>query len=1239
MLGRQMVRMLGITALAFLASMQLLAQSTSTLSGTVRDPSGAVVVGATVRVVNQESKDERKTVTTREGVFSVPALHAGTYSLTASAKGFATYTVKDIALSSLDNKSVDLVLPLETVSASVVVSATVSGSIVEEDSGAKSETVTSDQLQNITMSSRNAAEVVKLMSGATLTANGGLNRAATTSLIGMNTFTPAGTAAGLGGTMINGQGVDLTMDGSHDFDPGSPGANTPVNPNMDMISELKVLSSSFSAEYEHGPVVVNAETKGGGSQYHGQVHFYVQHNSLNAIDSTFKIYKQTPGDTHQYYPGGQISGPVPSIFGFNKKKDKLFFFDGLELYRQHLAPGLDQAVVPTEDMYNGNFDPNAASNQNLRFVGNLNPYVDTGGNYHNVPQFNSNGTYAPHRSGCVITGYVLNSACMSSAGLKLLQAYFDVTKVGIVDPATHNGWNYVHNTTTDFNQWQNVARVDWSVSDNTKVYVRINTSRETDNNPNGVWGSTVGSEVIPAPTVDVANNTADDVAAALTHVFSPTLTSESTFAWSKVTMPNKPQDPSKISRSAIGLPATVWGEDAVPSFGNWSSNFPSLGPGGFYVRKPLGMKADKLMPSARTNVTKLIGAHTLKAGGYWELIENSQDPYGNFNGFMSVPQGWGSDVGNSYATMLMGIVGNDYSEAQDTPIIGNRANQFRFFVNDHWKINHRLTIDLGIRFDHMGLYSPTTNTGMAIWDESRYDDSPSALETHTGVYWHGIDSSIPKSGVDERVFFYSPRFGLAYDLFGHGSTILRGGYGRFYSYQKISDQFTGAEMTGYGAATLDCPNASCPVYEMLGADNPYMQPYASHSIPAGIAPGLQQISTLDRHLNNFPYVTTYNLQIDQKMPLKVVLEASYVGNYGQDYQYQADINAIPVGRINMDWVLACDNTTGCSENYDSGTDPNGAYWRPRQNYRAINKSILAGKTQYDGLQVSARRNGGIVFLMTNLTWSKAYSNAAVQNGGSYASLKDYGVGEYWGVSPDSRKLTFNASYTLTEPQLNFNNRIVRGFVNGWQLSGVTQWSSGANMTSSGGINFNYSYGNDTSYDSTTQITTTLAEHGVVSLIGANQATVFPTLTCDPVTSHHEKVPVSQANPFGGVRFFNPSCFAPTTSGLGSTHDVYYPGPAFFNSDLGVMKTVKISDRQNVQFKLQAFNFLNHPLWSFNQNDPYMHLTFNGKQIRDGVVTDPGGELAPSDTNGDQYFGVASLRTGHRTVQLEARYWF
>lgn len=1226
---RQLFLLLGLMALLAIGGQCSFAQSTSTLSGAVRDASGAVVPGASVRVKNQASGDERKTVTTREGVYSVPALRAGTYQITATAKGFGAFVVTDIVLNAQDNKSVDITLQLETVNASITVSAQIDSSIVEEDTGAKGETISGDDLQNMTMATRNAAEIVKLMSGASLAANGGVNSFSTTNLVGMNTWTASGTAAGLGGTYINGQSVDLTMDGSHNFDPGSPGQNTPINPNMDMISELKVLSSSFSAEYEHGPVVVNVETKGGGQKYHGQVHLYAQNSALNAVDTDIKKNNSPILDTYQYYPGAQLSGPLPSIGGFNKLKNKLFFFDGFEAYRQLLAPGIMRAVVPTDAMLAGDFSPE--SNPDLRSVGNLNPYYDTSGNLTNVPVFSSNKSYSDYRSGCVITGGVMNSSCISSAGQNLMSAYFANARPN-VDPATHEGWNFEQQVTTQMNQWQNVARVDLSISDNTKLYVRVNTSRESANNPMGVWSSSTGNEIVPAPTVAVANNTADSIAGSLTHVFSPTLTSETTISWGKVKMPNKPQDPSKVSRSAIGLPSTVFGEDLTPSLSNWTSNFPALGPGGYYGGDPLQMKADKLMPSGKEGVTKVLGAHTLKAGGYFEYILNEQDNYGSYGGFLQVPQGWGQDTGNAYATMLMGIVGNEYDEDQRPPMIGNAARQLRFYVTDHWKINRRLTVDLGMRFDHMGKPYTTTNEGLAVWNESLYNNSSSALDYHTGVSWHGMDATIPKSGVKSRLLFYSPRFGLAYDLSGKGTTIVRGGIGLFYAYDKIvNDQYTKAEATAVGAISIACASSNCPTYEMLDPNNnSYLAQYTGHTLPAGIASGLQSISTIDPKEDDSPYVTTYNLQLDQKLPWKFMLEASYVGNYGDGNQYMADINAIKLGRVSVDEYLTCTNNNNCD--WNAGSDSSGVYWRPRINYTSINESIVAGKTQYDALQISAHRSSGILFLLSNFTWSKAYSNAAVANGGSYSSLADRGVSEYWGVSPNNRKYTFNVAYTLSEPKINVGNYALRQVVNGWQLSGVTQYSSGANLISNtgGGINFGYSYGDDqvqtTEEDGTTVDTVTTGTHGTYALIGANQATIFPTLTCNP--NVHQRVS-------GGVRFLNPDCFTTTSSGLGNSHPGYFPGPAFVNSDLALMKTVNITERQNLQFKFQAFNFLNHPLWSFNAKDTNLVLNFNGQTIKDGEITQTGGVLADSSSD----FGIATWRTGHRTMQLEVRYWF
>jgi hypothetical protein len=1239
---KRIFRMLGL--IAFLSAFTLVAhaQTTSTLSGTVRDKSGAVVPGASITVKNQASGDERKTVAGHDGDFAVPGLRAGTYRLSATAKGFGVYEVTDIELHSNDTQSINIELPLKSASESVVVSAKVDSSIMAEDSGAKAETISGDDLQQMTMNSRNAAEVVKLMSGATQTANGGVNRAATTTAIGMNSFMVGGTAAGLGGTLVNGQSVDLTMDGSHDFDPGSAGANTPVNPNMDMISELTVLSSSFSAEYEHGPVVVNVETKGGGEKYHGQLHLYAQNTVMNAVDTTVTAEKATVPNSYQYYPGAQLSGPLPRIGNYNRQHNKLFFFDGFESYRQLLAPGVADALVPSTAMKNGDFS--IANNQGLGIYNNLTPNNTTSTT--NIPVVATNAPWLPYRPGCVISAAgVMNSACIDATGQKLMNAYFASAPAN-TDPTTvQGGWNFVTLVTQHLNQWQNVARVDWSISDNTKFYVRVNTSKEAANNPMGVWNSSTGNQVIPAPTTDDAANSATDIAGSLTKIFSPTLTSETSVAWTVTQMPNAPADPSKVDRTALGLPQTVFGEELMPSITNYWSSAPGMGPGGWYnsKEKPYGMVAHKLTPSAKETVTKVIGAHTLKAGGYYEFISNKQDSYGGFGGSVWLGGNWGGSTGNTYADLLLGMNINGYSENQRPPLIGNKETQARFFVTDHWKTTRRLTMDFGVRFDHMGAPYTSGKIGVATWEEQMYDNDPAALNQHTGIQWHSMNPTLPLGGVKSRMFFYSPRFGLSYDLSGKGTTILRGGFGTFYAYNGINgtdndNAYVNAEAEAEGAGSINCPQSNCPVWELTTVTNPYtgqpnpgIAPYANHPLPAGIPSGLQGVNVIDPKVTQNPYVTTYNLQIDQMLPWKVMVEASYVGNYGNDNILTEDINAIPAGTISETDYLACTNYSGGSNcNYDSGgsagapsTNP-----RPRKNYEGITDTHIAYPTQYDGLQLSAHRSSGILFLLTNFAWAKSYSVNTIA-----ASLPDIGNNEYWGVSSNNRKFTFNATYTLTEPKFNLSHAMDR-IANGWQISGITQWTSGPNLNSNAGNNYSYGWNADTHYNTSgAQITD--ATHDAINQIGADSATLFPTMVCNPAI-HKNNVKISSGGTTEtGVQFLNQACFTPTVQGLGSTHTAYWPGPAYTDSDLGIMKTVKINERQNIQLKAQAFNFFNHPLWSFNGSDYNLQTGFNG------LTYNQSGALATTEGswNKSAFFGLATLRTGHRSVQLEARYWF
>src|SRR5882762_8233799 len=290
----------------------------ATLSGTVRDASGAVVPGADIAVKNMSSQTVYKSVTNREGYFSLNTLPLGTYQLTAISKGFAIWVTKDIVLHASDSKSVNIDLQIATSTETVEVAGADQGLAVV-DSGEKSYSISQKDLQELSLVGRNASELVKILPGATLSANGGLNKPAYNGeVVGLN-FSMGGQTGGLASVVINGQAAEITQDGQRTMDPGAFGLATPIVPNPDMISEVKVLTSNFSAENAQGPVVMNSITQSGGSLYHGNFRLNARNAALNSEEHFSREAEQatpnlTPGSlkpkSSYYYPGVSIGGPV-----------------------------------------------------------------------------------------------------------------------------------------------------------------------------------------------------------------------------------------------------------------------------------------------------------------------------------------------------------------------------------------------------------------------------------------------------------------------------------------------------------------------------------------------------------------------------------------------------------------------------------------------------------------------------------------------------------------------------------------------------------------------------------------------------------------------------------------------------------------------------------------------------------------------------------------------------------------
>ena len=1201
---RRILCFLGVAAICFLLARPAPAQSFfASLSGTVVDNSGAVIPGADVTVKNSASGTTRNLQTNQYGYFSLTELPVGTYEVSVSLKGFATWVGTGVTLTGGDSRTMNITLKVAAATTTVEVTEKVTG-IATVDNGDKASVISSTDLQNLSLVSRNAAEFIKILPGAAMVANGGVNRAAYVGeTIGINGSSIAGNTGGLSGVNINGQQVDITQDGQHVFDPGASGAATPVNPNPDMISEVKVLNASFSADNAKGPIVVNTVTKGGGSDFHGAGYLYARNSAMNANDAFNNAVGAGKPPSSYYYPGGNVGGPV-LIPGtrFNKDRQKVFFFEGYENYHQLLDGGVDRDFVPTAAMMQGDF-----SALGVLYTGSDGKQYTVGSSVGRptlgvVPTAPSKGSWIGFdqkaAAGCTIKGGVLSSACISPSAHALLG--LDLPAPTNDDPQSHDGFNYIQSFSVPQNSYQNVARVDYNISVNTRAYVTWSRQRETQNQPLGLWAGAGSDWAVPQATNIIGGNGSDFVGVSLVHIFSPTMTSETRYGYTYINFPNAPEDPKKLLRADIpGFSLKgIYGNPTVPDITSWSNSIPNLGGSNLGADYHPTMICYKGIPSVAENLTKVMGTHTTKYGFYFEHVYNRQDNWGQYMGVLYYNQ-WAAPTGNNYADALMGIGQSSYYEAALPPPSTLAQNISDFYAQDDWKATRRLTIQYGVRFEHYAKPYDGDGIGLAIFNPSLYQSDPTKFaqsESNTGVVWNKIDKSIPLSGASSRLAFVSPRFGAAYDVFGTGKTILRGGWGKYRAYDSVqSNNYTGPVDTALGSVGWSCGGNDplCPTWEAIDTHAMPAPTFGNARIGAGSTVAVY--NPLDQEQ---PLVTNYVFSIDQRLPGKFLLEASYVGNHSDFLQAQPNINAVPVGGL---FKLSCDITTTACQNSA----------RRYQNFNQVNESTTTGISRYDSLQLSVVRYVGFLTLNANYTWSKAlgdYGNFPT------GTLADFGQNYYYGVAPNNRTQVANFAYVFNLPHTNLGNKLSRGFVNGWQISGITTFQSGANLTSQS-WNLNYARSNLTETINNpdgSQTTKTLAYYDNIHLLGTPDFTLQPLITCNPrkgLTAPHE--------------YLNPSCFQPAPSngyGTGGMPDL--AGPMFWQSDIALMKNFRINERQNLQFRFAAFNFMNHDLPSFTSGDNNLHLNFNAQ----GQLTTPN-------------FGIAQYTFGHRIMEMGVKYSF
>lgn len=1257
-----------IPVLLFSVTIGRAQQLTATLSGTATDQTGAVIPGAKIVVKSESTGDTRNTVADGAGFWSVTALIPGSYSVTVSSKGFASWEETGVRLSQGDSRTVaNIHLSISSDTTAVTV---VSGQDAEvpTDTAEVSATLNNQLVDSATISGRNAAELIKMMPGVAFNNAGGASGYSS-----MSTGTNSGPAGSFSanGTQPYGS-TDVYLDGANLIDPGNAGTQV-ANINQDMTDSIKYLSASYGAEYAKGPAVLQAFSKTGGQKFHGEGYFYARNSQIGfANDWQNKNQGYATPDQHYYYLGGNIGGPVILPFThFNRNRDKLFFWGGYEYMWQHGYVAPVNINVPTDAQRKGNYN-NASIPDGTKTAWTYAYYIPC------VTQ--------TWQAGCNTTDSPWMTSLAANPDMDL-SPYFDPLGViaNSLNPEpnetpgiTNNYSNYVVHPNTPQNRWEATGKVTYAINDNNKVWGTYAYQSEGDNHPLYVWWQPATS--IPYPSGVSGKETAHVYLANYTHIFNASTTNEFVFAYSEFVNDNTMGDPSKVLRSNLNWPgASIFGASThkiqqIPDFfDSWATTTTDIREynfyGGIYGDNSFG-KTSKA-PSIADTFTKIIGAHSIKAGFYWDTQENlgsyaNWDGNGEFNVSPWDQTGTGNTVFDRYIGRQAG-----YNEAITTPVTDAKWHQWSLWAQDQWKVTHKMTLTLGLRADHNGQWY--TKTGSQVWDPANYDDTPGA-GANTGLAWNKINSSVPLSGWTSPLFYYNPRVGLAYDLYGNGRSVLRFGFGT-YRYQ-ISQNDSGAAMAGpQGSFEYNTTGVLTNGFYGYNIEGGLVNTNAAGTSTTQLAVptslnqnGATTLSVDKWHDDKVPYANTFSFGIAQALPAHTVVEISYVGSTSRNQLLNgtSKLNNLNPNKLGAFFGNDPDPyssryglyvnpapVSGSSDDPDT-PDPNNpdplktfaaTEYRPLHNYGQINLYQHGGYANYNSVQISGQKQSGNLYLFTNFTFGKVLGtrDGSTANGnGNGNVLNPFNLADNYGPLGYDHTKIFNVSFSYKLPSPIHGNWLIGQAVNGWQVSGYTTYQDGSPYQAVNPVmNVDYSLvkfynpklgPNDPANLGTVQPVTMPNGHQAAGMststwFGTDEFpnALIPILTCDP------RVGLKKG------QFFNPNCFAaplpPTATSVGQQGQWIWPyirTPHYVGSDLAVFKAFRINDSQRIEARVSATNWLNHPNQAFG-----LAGTTDNKLQFDSYST---GAAWARNVN-SVTTGTPLAKSGFRWIQFAAKYYF
>ncbi len=1134
--------------LLVLMASPVMAQSQN-LGGVVVDASGGVVPDATVAIT-----DAAKGIVVREaktdemGRFLAIGIQPGKLLISVQKIGFkkAEITVTLDVDSKLDVGQIKLAVGSVSETMSVAGEAT---PLVTVNTMDKAYVVEKTQMSELPMNGRNFTSLMSTIPGMTSSAQ---------SDFGVN-FNDVSQFHSLG---LRGSENNMYLDGVPNIDVGDNQSQY-TQASVDTIAEFRVLQSGFNAEYgRNSGMVIAVQTKSGSSKFHGTLYEYFRNNALDA-----KLVQnngfQAPLRYNQF--GGNFSGwaPVPKLS--TRQEKKIFFFYNREMTRRNL-PSSNYTDIPNATIMSGNFTPWLLST-NMTYA----------------PQFKNGTVFEPGtltRDGAGnITGgtpFPNNTVPQSqwqTLSANMLKIYTGIPGFASLPAAPSPGYvRYSFNIPDNLVKNQDLLRVDYAVSSKVNSFFRWVNDYQKETVANGIWGSEpfpIQPQFRPKPGSSWSWN--------LVTTFTPALVAETILTYNHQSQSLSVVGSNPISRSALGA---TWNQlfpqtnitDSVPDVTTGSGVGWGLGdPGWHNWGKDYGVTE---------NITYIHGKHTLKFGLFYNRDNKAQTgTWGmegsiNYSSSSSMPL----DTGNGLANMMLGNF-NTYTQANVAVFPYFRFWEADAYVQDSWKVNKRLTVELGLRMSYM---TPTytvvrdgTPGGEGTFslysvDLSKYNGANRPTFNLSNGYLVGVPLTIlsplglicdpcagTNPGFSPAKLFPQPRVGLAYDLFGNGSTALRGGFGMFNERMRQNN-------FNFGAGS-NWPN-------VLPATSVFNGNVASVTAGAGSAsaPVQPPSMTVWPTNNTMPTIYSWYLGIQRELPAKFALDFSYSGSHAVHLMDQRALNALPAGTFAVN--------PGLSQSVN--------FWNnallPYTGWGNLTGVETDAYSRYNAFMFRlSRRFADNLSVNFNYTHSKAMDVTDTDDG---TINNPFNIRQSYAPAGFDQPNVESLDFVYLLPRMKNSSAALKQVVNGWEVSGMIREQSGLpiNVTSNG------------------------------NLMGVNLGSQYPILVGNPY-----------ANTNGG-QIINPLAFQrPPDGQWGSLGRNALRLPGIFNADVALMKNFNITESVKTTLRCELFNVLNHPeLWSINSG-------FVGDNPGSGISATAGSFGQPA-SNGYR---------DARTIQLVLRFQF